>query len=298
MKRESQNRLRRQVGDTSQGRRKGRKPPKAEYSAQADYIAVVSGSANRRQAELEKTLRAAFKEFIDTQEVELIAFSDVTVGRLADALTRHPIVLKPLLAACNIAARAIERDLGIRNLNTYKPRLSRENALAIAAYLKSFLPASLALPTLSHVDRIQYIDKEVRMRKGQWEQMVIASLNALSPFVFQKRRFSAGGEQFELDAATPKTGPIEVGIDVKRIEARRDIHKRTDEIVNKAAKLKSVYPAARFAAIIYYPFVTEHVNIQNRLDSPNIEAVGFAGESNESVRSGVGLVLAKLQAGR
>jgi hypothetical protein len=282
------------VPETPQERRKRRRRPRPDYSAQADYIEAVSDSANRRQAEVEKALRAAFEEFIETQEVEVIAFSDMTVGSLADALSRYPIILKALLAASNVAARAIERDLGIKNLNTYKPRLSRDNALAIAGYLKSFLPPYLAVPTLCHVDRIQYIDKEVRMNKGRWEQMVVANLNRLSRLVFRKRKFTAAGEQFELDAATPGTGHIEVGIDVKRVEARRDIHKRTDEIVNKAANLKSAYPSARFAAIIYYPFVTEHVNIQNRLNSPNIDAVAFAGESAESVRSAVGLVLAKL----
>ena len=282
------------MGETPQERPRRRRVPRTDYSVQADYIAIVLDSANTRQAEVENALRAAFKGFIETQEVEVIAFSDMTARPLADALSRYPIILKPLLAASNVAARAIERDLGIKNLNTYKPRLSRDNALAIAAYLKPFLPPHLAVPTLCHVDRIQYIDKEVRMNKGRWEQMVVASLNKFSPLVFRKRKFSAGGDQFELDAAAPETGDIGVGIDVKRIEARRDIHKRIDEIVNKAAKLKSSYPSARFAAIIYYPFITEHVNIQNRLNSPNVDAVAFAGESAESVGSAVGLVLAKL----
>jgi hypothetical protein len=269
-------------------------PNEKDYSAQADYIALVSQSANARQAEVEEALRTAFGEFIRTEEVEVIAFVDITAGVLAGALFHHPTILKPLLAAANVAARAVERDLGIRNLNTYKPRLSREDALAIAGYLKSFLPPYLAVPTLCQIDRIQYIDKEVRMNKGRWERMVVASLNTLSPLVFRKRKFVAGGEQFEVDAAAPEKGDIEVAVDVKRVEARRDIHKRTDEIVNKAANLKSSYPSARFAAIIYYPFVTEHVNIQNRLNSPNIDAVAFAGESGESIASGVGLVLAKL----
>ena len=280
--------------DTRRQQRKRRTRPRTDYSAQADYIDAVSDSADRRQAEVEKALRAAFEEFIETQEVEVIAFADVTARSLADALSSYPIILKALLAASNVAARAIERDLGIKNLNTYEPRLSRENALAIAGYLKSFLPPYLAVPTLCHVDRIEYIDKEVRMNKGRWEQMVVASLNRLSGLAFRKRKFTAGGEQFELDAAIPRTGDIQVGIDVKRIEARRDIHKRSDEIVNKAATLRSAYPSARFAAIIYYPFVAEHTNIQNRLNSPNVDAVGFAGESAESVRSAVGLILAKL----
>src|SRR4030042_3917269 len=48
------------------------------------------------------------------------------------------------------------------------------------------------------------------------------------------------------------------------------------------------------AAVIYYPFGAEHVNVQSRLQSPNIDAVAFAGESEESVNAAVGLVLAKL----
>lgn len=43
---------------------------------------------------------------------------------------------------------------------------------------------------------------------------------------------------------------IEHAVDVKRIEARRDIHKRCDEIVNKAAKFKRNYPRGTFIAFI------------------------------------------------
>jgi hypothetical protein len=78
-------------------------------------------------------------------------------------------------------------------------------------------------------------------------------------------------------------GVIQIGIDVKRIEARRDIHKRCDEIVNKAAKLKALFPQAKFGVVIYYPFIEEQVNIQNRLRSNNIDSVVFASASKESI---------------
>ena len=123
-----------------------------------------------------------------------------------------------------------------------------------------------------------------------------ASLNKQGTLRFHKRKFDWGGDRFEIDVAAPAEGPIQYGIDVKRIEARRDIHKRTDEIVNKASKLKKSYPDVYFGAIIYYPFVSEHVNVQSRLQSPDIDAVAFAGESRASVDSAVGLVLAKLGA--
>jgi hypothetical protein len=143
---------------------------------------------------------------------------------------------------------------------------------------------------------VNYIDKEVRLRKGRWEQMVKASLNKQSPLTFRKRKFTCDGEQFEIDAAAPPAGQIQYGIDVKRIEARRDIHKRTDEIVNKASKLRKACPEVQFGAIIYYPFVSDHVNVRSRLQSPDIDAVAFAGESADSVDAAVGLMLAKLGA--
>ena len=97
-----------------------------------------------------------------------------------------------------------------------------------------------------------------------------------------------------MDAATRKSGDIKVGIDIKRIEARRDIHKRCDAIVNKAAKLKSAFPSSKFGAIVYYPFIEEHINIQNRLRSNNIEGVVFASEAKESIENAVRMLLATL----
>jgi hypothetical protein len=44
------------------------------------------------------------------------------------------------------------------------------------------------------------------------------------------------------DAAAPETRKIEVAIDVKRIEVRRDIHKRADGIIIKATKFKKKHP--------------------------------------------------------
>jgi len=200
-------------------------------------------------------LRDAFAGFIETRQVEIIVFSNVSVLDLAKAIMRYPSILKPLVAVCNIAARAIERDLQIKNVDTYNPRLTEQQASAIAGYIKPFFPPYIEIPTLSNLDRVAFIDKEIRKGKGRWERRIIETLNRFSSVKFKKRKFTANGEEFELDAATPHEGPVQTGIDVKRIEARRDIHKRCDEIVNKAAKLKSVFPEAKFAAVIYYPFI-------------------------------------------
>jgi len=265
------------------------------YGTQADYFKWVKEDANIRQETIERALRDAFLDFIEKHEVEVIVFSNMSVFDLADAIIAQPKILKPLLATCNIAARAIERDLSIKNLNTYDPKLDGQGASAIAGYIKPFLPAYLEIPTLCQIDRIAFIDKEIRKEKGRWEKKIVENLNILGNLKFKKRIFMSKGEKFEMDAANPISGEIKYGVDIKRIEARRDIHKRCDEIVNKAAKLKGTYPGSIFCAIIYYPFIDEHINIQNRLRSANIDHVVFASATNESIENAVKMLLSSLE---
>lgn len=268
------------------------------YGSHADYMSWVADDAEARQKIIEKALRDAFDGFIETRQVEVIVFSNVSVFDLANAIIHYPSILKPLVAVCNIAARAIERDLQIKNVDTYNPKLTEHQASAIAGYIKPFLPPYIEIPALLNLDRVAFIDKEIRKGKGRWERRIIESLNRFSSVQFKKRKFKVNGEEFELDAATPEKGPVYIGIDVKRIEARRDIHKRCDEIMNKAAKLESVFPEAKFAAVIYYPFVDEHINIQNRLSSDNIDAISFASESKDSIENAVRMLLAQLGVAR
>ena len=259
----------------------------SDYSSQADYLNAVQGDAVRRKLQVEQALSEAFSDFIEEREISVILFSSMTAFDLAEGILRYPVILKPLIAACNIAARAIERDLGIRNLNTYEPRLTRESANVIAGYIKPFLPEYLEIPSLGTVDRVAFVDKEMRRYKGNWERKISSELKRRAGKDFKKRKFTVGGETFELDAAYPATGDVQVGIDVKRIEARRDIHKRCDEIVNKARKLKAAFSDSRFAAAIYYPFIDEHVNIQNRLHSDDVDCVVFASDGADSITNAV-----------
>jgi hypothetical protein len=55
----------------------------------------------------------------------------MTAMDLAAAIQAEPSILKPLMACCNVAGRAVERDLDIRGLDTYVPRLSQVQAAAI-----------------------------------------------------------------------------------------------------------------------------------------------------------------------
>jgi hypothetical protein len=270
--------------------------PEERYSSHRDYIDKVQEEANARQSNVETALREAFAEFIETRKVEVIVFTAMDVFALAKALEAHPLFLKPLLACCNIAARAIERDLGIKNVITYLPKFKPGQATAIAGYIKPFLPPYLEVPALSYLDRVGFIDKEIRKGKGNWEKEILRAANEFGkPRQFRKVLFEADGERYELDAAAfLESGEIEIGIDVKRIEARRDIHKRCDEIVRKADKLKSRYPQSKFGAVIYYPFLEEHTNVQSRLRSPSIDGIVFAAESTDSINNAVRLLLSTM----
>jgi hypothetical protein len=270
--------------------------PEREYASQADYVEWVRESMEARSGEIVTALREAFQSVIHKEEVEIIVFSGVTAPELADKLLAFPLILKPLLLASNIAARAIERDLGIKGLDTYDCHLSKDQALSISGYIKPFLPDSLPLPTLTELDRVMFADKEIRKIKGQWEGMVIRALNASSNLTFKKSKFQHNSQAFELDAAAKDaSGNILQAIDIKRIEARRDIHKRTDEIVNKSSHFKAVYSKANFGAVIYYPFIAEHGNVRDRLQSPYIDSVVFAGASKDSVITAVKLLLGKFK---
>jgi len=265
-----------------------------EYGSHVEYMSWVKKDADSRQKNIEEALRTAFSNYIEMREVEVITFSNMTVFNLANALVVYPIILKPILAACNIAARAVERDLSIKNLDTYNPKITGDQAKVIAGYIKPFLPPYIEIPTLGRIDRIAFIDKEIRKGKGQWEKKIIESLSRSSGIQFHKRMFKIEGEQFELDAASPRIGAIKIGIDVKRIEARRDIHKRCDEIINKAAKFKSAFPNGKFGVVVYYPFIDEHVNIQNRLRSKEIDGLVFASEAEHSIDNAIKLLLSTL----
>lgn len=266
------------------------------YESHRDFMQWAGADANRRQATVETALREAFSPFIEKREVETVVFSSMSAMDLANAIVAQPLILKPVLACCNIAGRALERDLDMRNVDTYCPHLTEDQAKILAGYIKPFLPPYLELPVLSRIDRVYYVDKEIRKRKGAWERQIVSVLNRLAQTRFRKRKFEVDGEKFELDAAAPEEGDILIGIDIKRIEARRDIHKRCDEIVNKAGKLKRAFPDAKFGAVIYYPFIEEHVNVQNRLHSPEIAGVVFASQSDTSTESAVKMLLPILEA--
>jgi len=136
----------------------------ADYDNHGDLVLKLQERANERCWDLADKLKEAFKNFIKTESLEVVFFSEMNVDDLANAFIKFPSVLKPILTACNIAARAIERDLNITNLDTYFPRLSEKQAGEIAAYIKQFLPSYIAIPALCSLDKHFYMDKEMRSR--------------------------------------------------------------------------------------------------------------------------------------
>jgi hypothetical protein len=264
-----------------------------EYSGHQEQL-KNSRPSPERVAQIESSLIAAYKSVLEYREVPFIRFGDLNAAELADAFVAHPLIIKPTLCCVNVAQRAISRDLGF-DLDTYSAKITAEQARILAGYIKPFLPPAIAVPALVELDRYFWTDKELRAQKGNWERTITEAINRASTVVFRKRKFVSDGEEFEIDAAYPAKGePIEVGVDVKRIESRRDIHKRADEIINKATKFKKTYPKGKFVALVYYPFPTQHVNAQSRLHSANIDAVFFAGETQSSIDNSVEMMVGKL----
>jgi len=116
------------------------------YDSHADYMGWVKADADARAVEVRDTLIRAFAKFVEVREIEVINFSAMTALDLAAAIQAEPNILKPLMACCNVAGRAIERDLDIRGLDTYVPRLSEVQSAAITLH-----PRAACSP--SHADR-------------------------------------------------------------------------------------------------------------------------------------------------
>jgi hypothetical protein len=270
----------------------------AGYGTHADFLEMVRKAADERAQIVEDELRVAFEGYVREQTLLVLQLADINVFDLARVLLAHPLILKPLIVAANVAARAIERDLGIANVNTYVPVLTPEAGAAIAGYLKPFLPATVPLLTLVQLDQCEYIDKEIRALKGRWEKRITDTLSRVSGYSFAKRKIKVGGEAFEIDAASPVTGNVEYAVDIKRIEARRDIHKRIDEIVNKASKLKQHSMTGRFGAVIYFPFEDQHAQIRSRLAGSSVDAVAFANELDASIQRAAEDLLGQLRINR
>ena len=269
--------------------------PVDEYATHADQLSWVTDDLRVRRELVSAAIRSAFADYLEVHSTEWVVFGRITADRLAQIFVSYPVLVKPILALCNIANRAVKRDLGFE-LQTYRPKLDAIKAAELAGYVKPFLPNAVALPVLQATDDWWFIDKSIRAQKGRWEQGVKDALTARTGRTFKKRKFVIEGEEFELDAAYPATGtPIEVGVDVKQIGHRRDIHKRGDEIVNKAAKFKRAYPSGHFGSVVYYPFdATEQGNIRSRLNTPNIDGLVFASDSKASVENAVMLLAPQL----
>jgi hypothetical protein len=261
------------------------------YDTHHDYMKIVKAKADARQESIAAELKTALAPYVESRTEDVISFGKMSVDDLAALMSTHPKILKSLCAIANVAGRAIKRDLGIKNINTYNPKVTVAEARKIAELVKDHLPSEVSVRAVSLIDRLSFIDKEIRMGKGQWEKSVQAALNEKAPegVKFCKRRFKVGKDPYEIDCAYPPVSskPIQIAVDVKRIEAKQDKQKRTDEIKEKANQLRSINPDAEFFAVLYYPFVDEEgerVSVLSRLKSEHINGVLFASASEESVQ--------------
>ena len=125
-----------------------------EYASHADYMGRVAESANARTKVIDTALREALKKFIVRQQCDYIDFSKLSTGHLAEAIQQRPEILKPLLVMCNVAGRALARDLKLQ-VNTYRPRLKPASARRIAEYIKPFLPKTVPIEGVVLIDKSQ-----------------------------------------------------------------------------------------------------------------------------------------------
>ncbi len=235
---------------------------------------------SRRKIQIEKAIREHMGDHLTIVEETAINLSDMTPHQLALAIHEAPILLKSLSAVCNIAQRVFRLATGM-NVDTYPDKISLGKAERIAEFLKAFLPDKITMKEVILTDQWWYIDKETRKFKGTgWEGVVRQTLDVLSGLEFKKRKFK--NRKYEIDAAYPAKGRIEIGVDVKRIQSPRDIHKRSDEIINKAAHMKDEYPDSRFYAVIFYPFGDKEA-LELRFENSQVDGIFYAGESKESI---------------
>lgn len=254
-----------------------------EYSSHRQQLSE-SAPSEARTTKLKTSLLEAFEHVISYEQVPVIRFGDLDVSELAAAFYKHPVIIKAVCSCVNVAQRALKRDLRIE-LDTYADRIEEVRAGILAGFLKPMLPDRIAVPALVELDRYAWTDKEMRAAKGRWEEAVRDAIGEATKVEFKKRKFQADGEDFEIDAAFPTSGPIEIAVDVKRIESPRDIHKRAAEIIDKAMKFRASHPDGKFFAIVYYPFPAEHINVTSRLKSDYIEGLFFAAQTASSIAS-------------
>jgi len=232
-------------------------------------------------------VRDRLNTYITKREVEEVDFSVVTEKTLAEVLRAQPELLKPLIAASNMGKRAIRKELELE-LDTYRPKLSHEQSMRLAAFLLGCLPKKMLVETLVALDAYQWVDSEIRKAKGRWEKTFEKELAKLK-LEFKKRKFKTDGEEFEIDLAFPKRGDIRLAVDVKSIGHPSDKHKRGDEIVNKAVKFKKQYPKGVFIALVQYPFPLDRDEVERRLrtGTTDIDDVIFAGDDEDSIATAV-----------
>src|SRR4051812_26259810 len=115
-------------------------PQASPYASHRDYMARAVPGADERFKKLQERAKEAFKKYIREEKCLVIFFRDMNAAELGRILAKFPMLAKPLMILCNVAERAIERDLGLKNINSYNPRFRDDSAKALAGYLKPFLP--------------------------------------------------------------------------------------------------------------------------------------------------------------
>lgn len=229
------------------------------------------------------SLTSAFDSHVESRQVEYILFDEIPVETLAKAFFNCPNLIKAISSSVNLESRVVKHELEM-NSDTFTKSISTDTAGILAGYINAMHSKEMTVSALVELGRCFWTDKQMCKNKCKWEKK-IPNASALK---FKKHKILFGSEEYELDATTPEAGEnIDLGIDVKRIEAKQYIHKRIDEFVNKASKFKACLPTSNFFAVVYYTFPFNPTNLQTRNASSDINRVFFTDESIFSIQSTV-----------
>ena len=255
----------------------------------AERLDRVRDEAEAREAAVTVSLAHAFEGVLVTEPTDWVRFDLMDAAELAAIPRTSPGIAKGLLEACNLASRALERDLGIQ-VNLYRPTFSAQESVKLAGLLLGRLPARLPLATLTALDRRAFVDKQLRAEAGNWERRVLDALNHLAAeHRFAKHKLKGADGTFELDCAAfhARSGSLAGAVDVKRINGvARDVLNRARDIRDTARKLRACHAELPLVAVIYYPDPAEHDVIRQQISQgSDVRDVLFASEEPSSLEA-------------
>lgn len=247
-----------------------------------------------RRRRLAQKFRAAFGPLIQGKWRNEISFEMLSAQELSKILLTSPPALEPLLEACDLKIDELERVLKIPKMALSASRFTEAQAQQLAGYFLGALPLYNHVPTLLLNDSLLFIARGSRIRADHFEETVEKALRKHAALRFEGRKLRAAGSEYELKAAVSPVGAIQVGLDVARFKPRSHVQACCEEIIMKAKALKSVFPNAKFGAIVQAPVQRARKKAKEILICPWIEVIVLASGTSATIENAMRMLLGAL----